>query len=98
MIKEWSKGGFVKLAPGVKEFERRLGAPLYGLMNAHWQAFPKYGKEPLVPRWKTLVLQDSQGAWLGRVKYTRSTILQEHAEKLLSGWKKLWYQQLSTQV
>ena len=25
-------------------------------------------------------------------------IPQEHAEKLLSGWKKLWYQQLRTQV
>ena len=57
-----------------------------------------------------------QGAWLGSVKYTRSTstatsssgavadwsctiqIPQEHAEKLLSGWKKLWYQQRRTQV
>ena len=63
-----------------------------------------------------MVLEDSQGAWLGRVKYTRSTftatssldpvadwsctiqIPQEHAEKLHSGWKKIWYQQLRTQV
>ena len=39
---------------GGTQFERRLAAPLQGLMNAYRGAFPKYGKEALCPagrRW-----------------------------------------------
>ena len=40
-----------------------------------------------------------QGAWFGRVKFTRSVSTgSKHAEKLLTGWKKLWHQQLRNQV
>ena len=56
-----------EVGPGATQFERGPGAPFYGLTNAYQQAFPKYGKEPLVPRCKTLVLEHSQGAWVGRV-------------------------------
>ena len=70
----------------------------------------------LVPRWKTLLLEDWQGVWLGRIKYTRRVstgssysgaiadwqcsvqIPAEHADKLMECWKKLWCQQLRTQV
>ena len=60
VVKEWSKVGYIKLALGVTQFERRRGAPLYGLMNAYQHAFAKYGCEPLTPRWTTLVLVESQ--------------------------------------
>ena len=61
----------IKLTPGVTQMERRLGAPLHGLMNAYCKLFTVYQRTSLVPRWKTLVLEDSNGAWLGRLKYIR---------------------------
>ena len=51
--------------PGSRSFER-LGAPLHGLMNAYQRLFARFKKETLVPRWKTLILEDKEGAWLGR--------------------------------
>ena len=61
----------IKLAPGVTQMERRLGAPLHGLMNAYCKQFTVYQRSSLVPRWKSLVLEDSNGSWLGRLKYVR---------------------------
>ena len=61
----------IKMAPGVTQMERRLGAPLHGLMNAYCKEFTAYQRTSLVPRWKTLVLEDSNGSWLGRLKYVR---------------------------
>ena len=87
IAKEWSKAGYVKLAPGVMQVEKRLGAPLYGLMNAYQHAFAKYGREPLGPRWKILVLEDSQGAWLGRIKYTRHVSTASSSSGALADWK-----------
>ena len=61
------------MAPGITQFERRLGAPLHGLMNAYQRLFVRFKKEPLTPRWKTLILEDKEGAWLGRILYSRKT-------------------------
>ncbi|CAE7424356.1 ZIFL1 [Symbiodinium sp. CCMP2592] len=80
---EYKGGGPVKLSPGVTQFERRLASPVQGLMNAYRAAFSKFAKEPLVPRWKTLALVDSK---------------EEHAEKLLETWRRIWYDQLRQQV
>ena len=60
-----------KMAPGVTQMEHRLGVPLHGLMNAYCKQFTAYQRTSLVPRWKTLVLEDSNGSWLGRLKYVR---------------------------
>ncbi|CAE7316422.1 unnamed protein product [Symbiodinium sp. CCMP2592] len=104
---EYKGGGPVKLSPGVTQFERRLASPLQGLMNAYRAAFSKFAKEPLVPRWKTLALVDSKEAWLGRIVYRRGTLTdweceihipEEHAEKLLETWRRIWYDQLRQQV
>ena len=78
---------YIKLAPGVTQFERRLGAPLCGLMNAYQQSLAKYSKEPLVPRWKTLLLEDSQGAWLGRIKYARRVSTETSSFGAIADWK-----------
>ena len=32
---------------------------------------PSFKKETLIPRWETLILEDKEGAWLGRVLYSR---------------------------
>ena len=53
--------------------ERRLGAPLHGLMNAYQRLFARFKKETLTPLWKTLILEDKEGAWLGRILYSRKT-------------------------
>ena len=65
------KGSQIKMTPGITQFERRLWAPMHGLMNACQKAFKKYQKESLVPKWKTLFLTDQQDAWLGRSLYQR---------------------------
>ncbi|CAE7157844.1 unnamed protein product, partial [Symbiodinium pilosum] len=73
--KSWKKSSYkgsqIKMTPGITQFERRLGAPMHGLMNAYQKAFRKYQKESLVPKWKTLFLTDQQDAWLGRILYQR---------------------------
>ena len=63
----------IKMTPGITQFERRLGAPLHGLMNAYQRLFARFLKETLTPRWKTLILEDKEGAWLGRILYSRKT-------------------------
>ena len=52
------------MAPGITQFERRLGAPLHGLMNACQKLFARF-KETLVPRWKTLILEDKRRGMAG---------------------------------
>ena len=73
--KSWKKSSYkgsqIKMTPGITQFERRLGAPMHGLMNAYQKAFKKCQKESLVPKWKTLFLTDQQDAWLGRILYQR---------------------------
>ena len=73
--KSWKKSSYkgsqIKMTPGITQFERRLGAPMHGLMNGYQKAFKKYQKESLVPKWKTLFLTDQQDAWLGRILYQR---------------------------
>ena len=51
--------------------ERRLEAPMQGLMNAITAAFPAYKGRSFKPMWKTLTVTDRDGAWLGRVQYAR---------------------------
>ncbi|CAE7931646.1 unnamed protein product, partial [Symbiodinium necroappetens] len=70
-VRTWNWNTPVKMAPGITQFEPRLGAPMHGLMNAYQKLFPRFKKETLVPRWKTLILEDQEGAWLGRVFYSR---------------------------
>jgi hypothetical protein len=83
----WCKGPPIKLAPGITQFERRLGAPMHGLMNAYQQTFSKYKKETLAPRWKTLILEDAANAWLGRIKYVRVQCSQTSNTGNMSDWK-----------
>ena len=52
-VKTGSWNNPVKMAPGITQFERRLGAPMHGLMNAYQKLFPSFKKESLIPRWKT---------------------------------------------
>ncbi|CAE7826417.1 unnamed protein product [Symbiodinium sp. CCMP2592] len=70
-MRTWSWNLPIKMAPGITQFERRLGAPMHGLMNAYQKLFARFKKETLTPRWKTLVLEDKEGAWLGRILYSR---------------------------
>ena len=72
-IRTWKWNLPIKMAPGITQFERRLGAPLHGLMNAYQRLFARFKKETLTPRWKTLILEDKEGAWLGRILYSRKT-------------------------
>ena len=64
-IKTWNWNLPVKMAPGITQFERRLGAPLHGLMNACQKLFARLKKETLVPRWKTLILEDKRRGMAG---------------------------------
>ncbi len=62
----------IKCTPGITQFERRLSAPMHGLMHAYRECFPRYKTETLAPKWKTLILTDQRGAWLGQLEYTRT--------------------------
>ena len=55
-FKQKVNGVVVKVSPGITQFERRLGAPLHGLMNAYQQFFKRFQKKSLVPKWKSLIL------------------------------------------
>ncbi|CAE7251161.1 unnamed protein product [Symbiodinium sp. CCMP2592] len=70
-MRTWNWNLPIKMAPGITQFERRLGAPMHGLMNAYQKLFARFKKETLTPRWKTLILEDKEGAWLGRILYSR---------------------------
>lgn len=61
----------VKMAPGITQMERRLEAPLQGLMNAYTKAFKAYKGKSFRPMWKSLTVVDDTGAWMGRVNYKR---------------------------
>ena len=86
-IKTWNWNLPVKMAPGITQFERRLGAPLHGLMNAYQKLFTRFKKESLVPRWKTLILEDKEGAWLGRILYSRKTSSLTGTTGTVADWK-----------
>jgi len=64
----------IKMAPGITQMERRLEAPLQGLMNAYQRAFRAYKGRSFRPLWKTLTVTDDQGAWMGRINYKRKPI------------------------
>ncbi|CAE7668668.1 unnamed protein product [Symbiodinium sp. CCMP2592] len=70
-MRTWNWNLPIKMAPGITQFERRLGAPMHGLMNAYQKLFAGFKKETLTPRWKTLILKNKEGAWLGRILYSR---------------------------
>ena len=86
-IKTWHWNLPIKMAPGITQFERRLGAPLHGLMNSYQRLFARFKKESLVPRWKTLILEDKEGAWLGRVLYSRKTSSLTGTTGTVADWK-----------
>jgi hypothetical protein len=112
----WEKlkleGNLVKITPGITQFERRLSGPFHQLMQAYTAAFPKYKHTTFKAHWKSLVLTDPEGAWLGRVKYVRDTtsqastaewkcvimLPQTHFSMILEAWKKNWYSQLKKQI
>ena len=54
----------IKIAPGVTQMERRLEAPLFGLMNSLQKLLKKFKGQSFKPYWKSLVLTDPAGAWL----------------------------------
>ena len=76
-----------KLTPGITQMERRIGAPLHGLMNAYAEAFPCYKGQSLVPRWKTLILTDKQNCWLGRLKYVRCSRTLNTTSQATTDWE-----------
>ena len=99
-IKTWNWNLPVKMAPGITQFERRLGAPLHGLMNAYQKLFARFKKE----------------TWLGRILYSRKTssltgttgtvadwkcevqLPAEHKDRILECWRDVWYDQLKQQL
>ncbi|CAE7249321.1 unnamed protein product [Symbiodinium sp. CCMP2592] len=70
-MRTWNWNLPIKTVPGITQFERRLGAPTHGLTNAYQKLLARFKKETLTPRWKTLILEDKVGAWLGRILYSR---------------------------
>ena len=42
------------------------------LFLLYQKLFARFRKETLVPRWKTLIRENKEGAWLGRVLYSRN--------------------------
>ena len=66
----------IKLAPGITQMERRLEAPLFGMMNAYQKILTQYKGKSFKPYWKSLVLADPNGAWLGQVRYERVKLSQ----------------------
>ena len=63
----------------------------------------------MVPKWKTLILEDKEGAWLGRILYSRKTTSlrnHRHSGRLevrgaVAGgecWRDVWYDQLKQQI
>ena len=67
--------------------ERRLGALLHGLTSAYCKLFKRFASQTLVPRWKTLVLEDQQGVWLGRLKYQRRVSTANTNAQSSSDWE-----------
>ena len=88
-IKTWNWNLPVKMAPGITQFERRLGAPLHGLMNAYQKLFTRFKKESLVPRWKTLILEDKEvrrePGWEESFTAARPPVSQERREQWRTG-------------
>ena len=76
----------IKAAPAVTQFKRRLEAPFHQLMNAISQAFPRYRGQTLKPYWKTLVLTDKEGSWLGQIQYKRTKPTQTLTAMAVSDW------------
>ncbi|CAE7403921.1 unnamed protein product [Symbiodinium sp. CCMP2592] len=47
-----------------------MASPNSSVVLVH-PCMPCFKKETLTPRWKTLILEDKEGAWLGRILYSR---------------------------
>ncbi|CAE7208053.1 hypothetical protein AK812_SmicGene29313 [Symbiodinium microadriaticum] len=95
-VKTGSWNNPVKMAPGITQFERRLGAPMHGLMNAYQKLFPSFKKESLIPRWKTyLGGQGTTGTasdWSCEVQFPA-----EHKDRILEAWRDVLYDQVKQQ-
>ena len=61
----------IKITPGITQIERRLEAPLFGLMNSLSTVLLKYKGKSFKPHWKSLVVVGPEGEWLGQVRYER---------------------------
>ena len=61
----------IKITPGITQIERRLEAPLFGLMNSLSTVLLKYKGKSFKPYWKSLVIEGPEGEWLGQVRYER---------------------------
>ncbi|CAE8608358.1 unnamed protein product [Polarella glacialis] len=77
----------LKVIPGITAFERRLEAPLQGLMNAYTESYTAYRSVSFRPDWKTLSLYDDRGAWMGRVRYTRARPSSSSHSQSATDWK-----------
>ncbi len=77
----------LKVIPGITAFERRLEAPLQGLMNAYTESYTAYRSVSFRPDWKTLSLYDDRGAWMGRVRYTRARPSSSSHSPSATDWK-----------
>ena len=87
---------------------------MHGLMNAYQQAFKRFEKESLVPKWKTLILTDQGGhSWAESstpdaaapsqaqraTQETGSALCScQRSTKTLSTWRDVWYDQRRQQV
>ena len=90
----------IKIAPGVTQMERRLEAPLFGLMNSLQRLLKKFKGQSFKPYWKSLVLTDPTGAWLGQVRYERTQLSQTSTASSQSDFKCTVYipEELYTEV
>ena len=64
-----------------------MSGGLHGLMNAYQRLFARFKKEALVPRWTTLILEDKEGAWLGRSLYSRKASSLTGTTGTVADWK-----------
>jgi hypothetical protein len=77
----------LKMTPAITQGERRLPAPLQGLMNAYAATYPAYRKVSYIPQWKTFTLVDDRGGWMGRVLYKRTSPSTARNAPSMSDWE-----------
>jgi hypothetical protein len=77
----------LKMTPAITQGDRRLSAPLQGLMNAYTATYPAYKKVSYIPQWKTLTLVDDKGGWMGRVLYKRTATSTSSTAPSMADWE-----------
>ena len=101
-VKTWNWNNPVKMAPGITQFERRLGAPMHGLIT-----LPKVQEGVADPKVEDLDLGGFGGSLVGGVLYSRKqrsltgtvgTASDWSCEVQLPACRDVWCDQLKQQV